>query len=131
MISIPLALELRDAGLSWVPERGDRFIVTDRGMDADVFVLSDMTVETHELPSGTVIGFNGTVEWALDSVRMQEVLWLPRETQLRELLGNFVRLERSYEGFAVVLREGSREQRFGHADAECAYASALLVVLRA
>jgi hypothetical protein len=31
------------------------------------FVLSDMTVDLHEFPGGSVVGFNGTTEWALDS----------------------------------------------------------------
>ena len=56
-------------------------------MDDDVFVLSDMTVEVHDLPSGRVIGFNGTTEWALDEVAQRDALWIPREDQLRELLG--------------------------------------------
>ncbi len=129
MISLALADALWKAGLSWVPERGDRFVVRDRGMDADVFVLSDMTIETHDLPHGTVIGFNGTVEWALDSVKMQEVLWLPRESQLRELLGHFVRLERTTDGYAVALRRDGREQIYVDSDVECAYAGALLAVL--
>ena len=90
-----IARQLRDAGLSWTPERGDRFVVADRDMDDEVFVLSDMTIELHHYPGGPVIGFNGTTEWALDSVEQQDALWVPAEPQLRELLGAaFVRLER-------------------------------------
>ena len=37
--------------------------------------------------TGDVIGFNGTTEWALDSIELDHVLWLPREDQLRELMG--------------------------------------------
>ena len=41
-----------------------------------------------------MIGFNGTTEWALDSVELQHSVWLPSETQLRELLaGTFRALE--------------------------------------
>jgi hypothetical protein len=43
-------------------------------------------VEVHEHPGGSLIGFNGTTEWALDSVDLGDTLWLPREDQLRELL---------------------------------------------
>ena len=86
MIALDLALALRDAGLRWSPQRGDRFVLPHREMDEDVFVLSDMTVEVHEFPNGRVIGFNGVTEWALDSVEQHEALWLPAEHQLRELL---------------------------------------------
>ena len=52
-----------------------------RDMDGDVFVLSDMTIEVHRFAQGEVLGFNGTVEWALDSVEFHEALWMPREDQ--------------------------------------------------
>jgi len=68
MISLELARRLRDNGVQWRPASGDRFVVADRDMDNDVFVLSDMTVEVHRFPYGEVIGFNGTTEWALDSI---------------------------------------------------------------
>lgn len=51
-------------------------------MDQDVFVISDLTIDVHAFGSGTFIGFNGTTEWALDSIEQGSVLWLPRETQL-------------------------------------------------
>ena len=50
-----------------------------------------MTVELHDFPTGTVIGFNGTVEWALDSVEAHNSVWLPSEAQLRERLGGTFR----------------------------------------
>ncbi len=85
---------LRKAGALWVPAAGDRFVVPDRDMDDDVFVVSDMTVEVHDYQGSKVIGFNGTTEWALDSIEQREVIWLPREDQLRALLGDqFDRLE--------------------------------------
>jgi hypothetical protein len=87
VLSVTIARRLRDAGLSWTPQRGDRFVVADRDMDDEVFVLSDMTIEVHRYPGGPVIGFNGTTEWALDSVDQQDALWMPLEHQLRELLG--------------------------------------------
>src|SRR5438445_11668739 len=91
MISVGLARRLRDAGLRWDPAPGDGFVVADRDMDDEVFTLSDMTVDVHRHATGTVIGFNGTVEWALDSVEAQDTVWLPSETQLREKLGGTVR----------------------------------------
>lgn len=137
MINVDLAQRLRLHGLTWTPVAGDRFVVPGRGIDADVFVVSDMTVEVHDLPSGRVIGFNGTTEWALDSLELPEVLWLPRESQLRALLGEaFVGLETVTEGFCVVVRAGGAGadpalERHVAADAEDAYAAALLSVLAA
>ncbi|MBC7640246.1 MAG: pilus assembly protein CpaE, partial [Rhodoferax sp.] len=99
MISVQLARALRVAGLDWTPAPGDRFVVPDRDMDQDVFVNSDMAIDVHHFRSGTVIGFNGPTEWALDSIEQGAVVWLPRESQLRDLLGEgFVRLERSLDG---------------------------------
>ncbi len=126
MITVEQARRLRKAGALWVPGPGDRFVVPDREMDDDVFVVSDMTVEVHDYNGDKVIGFNGTTEWALDSIEQREVIWLPREEQLRALLGtHFQRLEAIPDGYAVVLT-GSR---YAADDAEQAYAEALLALL--
>ena len=131
MLRNDLAARLRDAGLGWEPARGDRFVVADVGMDDEVFVLSDMTVEVHDLPKGRVIGFNGVTEWALDSIRVSDALWLPREDQLRARLGaRFRRLEPCDGGWAVVADAGGQERAWTADDAEDAYALALLAVLR-
>ena len=120
------ARRLRKAGALWAPAAGDRFVVPDRDMDDDVFVVSDMTVEVHDYPGGKVIGFNGTTEWALDSIEQREVIWLPREEQMRALLGeHFQRLEAVDGGYAVVLTDS----RYVAEDAEQAYAEALLDLL--
>ena len=97
-------------------------------MDEDVFVVSDMTVEVHDYQGSKVIGFNGTTEWALDSVEQDDVVWLPREEQLRDLLGvAFVRLEQVPGGYAVTATAGDGEdRRFVDIDAERAYARAVL-----
>ena len=78
MIGVELALRLKAAGLTWNPVSGDRFVIADRDMDADVFVVSQLTIEVHQAPGGPLIRFNGTTEWALDSVEKADVLWLPR-----------------------------------------------------
>ena len=128
MISVATAKALRDAGLRWRPTSGDRFVVVDKGMDDEVFVLSDMTVDVHQFPGGPVIGFNGTTEWALDSLDQDEALWLPAEHQLRDLLGAaFRRLERTENGFRVVLADDV--EATGDNPAE-AYAAVLLARLR-
>ncbi|HLU57514.1 MAG TPA: hypothetical protein VKZ81_18825 [Pseudonocardia sp.] len=131
MISVELALRLRAAGLEWTPASGDRFVIPGRGMDGDVFVVSELTIDVHHAPTGPLIRFNGTTEWALDSVPQEVVVWLPHEYQLREALGpRFRRLEPIGDGFAVVI-EGpdGAEQRHVDVDAERAYARALLAVL--
>jgi hypothetical protein len=86
MISIVLARALRTAGLRWRPRSGDRFVIETADAGGEVFTVSEMTVDVHDFPSGTLLGFNGTTEWALDSVALGDTLWLPREDQLREIL---------------------------------------------
>jgi hypothetical protein len=131
MVSVELARSLRDAGLRWHPRRGDHFVVADRGMDDEVFVLSDMTIEVHQFPTGPVIGFNGTVEWALDSLDQQDALWLPAEHQLRDLLGTaFVRLQRSDGVYEVVARVDGDERAVTAPEAAEAYGLALMHLLR-
>ena len=132
MISLELARRLRDAGLRWSPAAGDRFVVADRDMDGDVFVVSDMTIEVHDLPHGRVIGFNGTTEWALDSIDKDKAVWLPRESQLRELLaGTFRCLERDDDGWRVRTELRGTAHTSRDADAEQAYGFALLHLLDA
>jgi hypothetical protein len=142
VISLELARALRDSGLAWHPVRGDNFSIDRIEADAEIYTLSDMTVEAHEFSSGTVLGFNGTTEWALDSVAIDDALWLPREDQLRQLLGaafrSLERVERvesidgvslaapAYRVTSVVDRELRQVEAMDAADA---YARALLTVL--
>jgi hypothetical protein len=142
MISIELARALRDSDLAWRPVRGDNFCIDRVEADAEIYTLSDMTVEAHEFSSGTVLGFNGTTEWALDSVALDDALWLPREDQLRELLGAAFRtLERveSTEAIGAATIDASayrltalvsgQPRAFEAPDAADAYARALLALL--
>lgn len=130
MISVGLARRLREAGLRWDPVPGDQFVVADRDMDDEVFTLSDMTVDVHKHPTGSVIGFNGTVEWALDSVEAQDTIWLPSETQLRERLGaTFRRLSREPAGWRVDLEVVGQAMHTEHSDAAEAYGLALLSLI--
>jgi hypothetical protein len=121
MIPLDLAIRLRDAGLSWKPAVGDWFAVPDREMDDDLFVLSDMTIQVYEVPEGSLIGFNGTTEWALDDLDKDEAVWLPREDQLRELLGAAFRaLFCDVDGYRVIgtgidVRAASPERAYGEA----------------
>ncbi|MCA2213349.1 pilus assembly protein CpaE [Jidongwangia harbinensis] len=132
MIGVHVAQQLREAGLTWKPTPGDRFAIPDRDLDDEVFVLSNMTIEVYTVPEGQVIGFNGTTEWALDDVELDEALWLPREEQLRELLGGTFRtLHRAAAGYAVDTHLLGADHTFTAPTAEEAYAAALLHLLTA
>jgi len=132
MISIALARALRDSGLAWHPTVGDAFCIDRIEADADVFYLSDLTVEAHEFSTGTVLGFNGTTEWALDSVAIEDALWLPSEAQLRELLGPaFVSLGAASNEFKVVAAIDGSRREFRDAIAPDAYARAVIDLLDA
>ena len=132
MIGVEVAHALKEAGLVWKPGSGDRFIIPDRDLDDQVFVLSNMTIEVYNVPEGRVIGFNGTTEWALDDVEIEEALWLPREDQLRELLGGTFRaLRRSAVGYDVEMTLLDEDRTFTAATPDEAYAAALLHLLAA
>ena len=132
MISVSAAERLARAGLAWHATAGDRFTIRADALLGQVFTISDMVVEPREYPTGTVLGFNGTTEWALDSVQQDDALWLPREDQLRDLLGgSFRSLARSTTGWFEVLVEipGRPEQVFGSDNPADAYAEALLALM--
>ena len=127
VISVELAKRLRAAGVRWSPAPGDRFVIADRDMDDQVFVLSDMTIDVHDFETGRVLGFNGTVEWALDSVEQDAALWLPSETQLRELLGGaFVSMSRPADGYEVIVDVAGSRTTIRAAQPDEAYGQALL-----
>ena len=131
MISVEQARELRAHGLVWHPVSGDVFFIDSGEFDGETFTVSDMTIEPHEFDTGTILGFNGTTEWALDSVAVENALWLPREDQLRGLLGGtFVSLTRTDAGTFVVetARDGIRS-RFEGEEAESAYGSAVIALI--
>ena len=130
MISRHLAAALREAGLRWRPASGDCFVIPQPDLAGQVFTLSEMTIQAHEFPTGTVLGFNGTTEGSLDSVTKDEALWLPREDQLRALLGgtfvSLVRDEGKAPGYVVTTRTSGATREHSAATAADAYAQALL-----
>jgi hypothetical protein len=131
MISTESALALRDAGLVWHPQSGDRFQLDEPEFEADVFTVSDMTIEPREYPTGRILSFNGTTEWALDSVALEDALWLPAESQLRELLrGAFRALRRLTDTHEVEIVLGGETLVFQHPEPADAYALAVLELLR-
>ncbi|UFU07696.1 pilus assembly protein CpaE [Ruania halotolerans] len=128
MISDALARSLRDAGLRWDPAPGDQFRIEATALSEEVFILSHMVIEPRTYETGTVLNFNGTTEWALDNIDQDDALWLPREDQLRDLLGGtFQRMERIESGYRVSTAEpDGRARDFTDVVAEDAYARALL-----
>lgn len=132
MLGVYVARKLKEAGLIWKPGPGDRFAIPDRDLDDEIFVLSNMTIEVYNVPEGRVIGFNGTTEWALDDVEIEETIWLPRENQLRELLGGTFRaLRRTDTGYEVEMDMLGEARMFAAATPEDAYAAGLLHLLAA
>jgi hypothetical protein len=132
VISRDLASRLAPV-LDWTPTNGDQFFIPRPEISESVFTISDMVVELIEKHGETRFHFNGTVEWALDSVESDAVVWMPREDQLRTLLGEaFLSLDRVGDGFVV---SGAGPAGAFHTearpDASDAYAEALLVVLPA
>ena len=130
MISRELAERLGPQ-LTWQPANGDRFYIPQPEIAESVFTVSDMVVELVNRDGESRFHFNGTVEWALDSVESSAVVWLPREDQLRELVGPyFLSLDGSSAGFVVTV---SGPGRAFHTDAQSeaadAYALALLYVI--
>ena len=132
MISRDLAAALAPL-LTWAPQNGDQFYIPREEIAESVFLVSDMVVERITQHGETRFHFNGTVEWALDSVEADAVIWLPREEQLRSLVGSwFLSLDATPDGFVVTV---SGPGRAHHTDPEPeaadAYGRALLYVLTA
>ena len=99
--------------------------------EADVFTVSEMTIEPREYPTGRILAFNGTTEWALDSVALEDALWLPHESQLRDMLGGAFRaLRRLPDTYEVEIVLAGETRVFEYPDPADAYALALLEVLR-
>ncbi len=129
MISFDNARALRGVGVPWQPQAGDRFTIDEPQLVGQVFWISDLTIEVHRYQNDTILGFNGTTEWALDAVPLDIALWLPREDQLREMLGtSLVALSRQGEEWVATVRDEAGLREFQAADAEDAYAAAVLSV---
>lgn len=132
MISRDLATRLASL-LPWTPQNSDRFFIAREEIADSVFTVSDMVVEQVTRNGRTRFHFNGTTEWALDSVETEAVVWLPREDQLRELLGEaFLSLDQQSGRFTVsVLGPEGAFHTAGMVEASDAYALALLHLLSA
>lgn len=127
MITAELARRLGAAGVLWEPTPGDRFTIDQPNVAGEVFWISHLTIDVHTFQGQPLIGFNGTTEWALDSVTLDTALWLPREDQLRVLIGDrFDSLRRDGDAWVIAVHDDRGRGEFRDPDAECAYAQALL-----
>jgi hypothetical protein len=137
MISLALAIQLKEAGLIWHTTVHDFFAIPDREMDNQVFVLSDMMATMELLRGWPAVVFHGTSEWALDYLLTHEAVWLPTEEQLREQLeaevkvrnGRFYQLMRVAEGYTCKLSLPNGSLNFVANSASEAYGQALLHLL--
>lgn len=138
MISIDLALSLKESGLLWEPKLHDFFTIPGTSLERRLFVVSDMMIDVQQLFGRKMITFNGAVEWSLDYITIAEALWLPTETQLREslmqsLIGKalpMIVLESTAKSCTCELTFESQPLAFEAENASDAYARALLYLLR-
>lgn len=131
MLSVELAKKLQGAGLTWEPRRFDYFHIPDRNLDDERFIIADLSIDVQHLATGSAaITFNGAVEWSLDYILTQDVVWIPSEEQLRTMLGSrFVGLDRINGGLRASITIDGHVESFDAATAEDAYGLALLAVL--
>jgi len=137
LISLLLARQLKDAGLQWQPALYDFFAIPDRGMDERIFVISDLLVTLETLQGQEVAAFQGASEWALDDLATGELVWLPREDQLRQALEAVLlaqgrpelRLDSGLDGCRCIIQPVGQALTFRARGASEAYAAALLHLL--
>ncbi len=127
-VSFEMATRLRAAGLTWNPARFDFFHIPDRHLDDQVFVVADLSVDVQRLADGiAAITFNGAVEWSLDYILQQDVVWMPTETAIRERLGSHLRsLETTGDGYRCTVDLDGESVAVDAATAADAYAEAWL-----
>ena len=138
MLSLRTARLLQEAGLAWQPADLDFFAIPLAGFEDQVFAISNMTVMAEPIRDRLAITFHGSVEWALDHLWAGEVIWLPREEQLRELLEErllgepqpALTLATSRYGYCCTIRRRGQQLAFEAFEAAEAYAAALLHTLQ-
>lgn len=137
MIKLSMAIRLKEVGLDWEPKMHDFFGLPERSMDERVFVISDMLVTIDLLQEMQVVSFQGASEWALDYLVTTEVVWLPREEQLRQSLEDLLMasgrpeflLHGGLTGYRVEFVYEDEQLAFEAQRPELAYAEALLFLL--
>lgn len=139
MVSISTATALRQAGLEWTPRTLDFFAIPSPDFEDQIFVINDMTIMAEPIGGRLAITFHGSVEWALDQLWAGEVIWIPREDQLREMLEEYLPGEpqpaltftTTLLGYRCDIRYHGQKLSFEAFDPSETYATALLHVLRA
>lgn len=137
MISLSLSKELKKAGLRWNPALHDFFAIPERGLDDRVFVISDLLTNIENVFGSKVVAFQGASEWALDYLVTSEAIWVPSETQLRQMVeerllrdkGSYLNLAWSMNTYRCEIFYAGQSLSFEDSDACNAYAKALLYVL--
>jgi hypothetical protein len=138
VISLKLAQQLKESGLTWEPRNGDRFALADRDMDDKVFVLNDMAAMIEIFHGSPAVMFHGTPEWALDYIFLGEAVWMPEEGHMRQRLhdilaaagGPVYDLFYADDVFTCRFEWHGAALAFTAPDAAEAYARALLYVLK-
>lgn len=138
MISLQLAVQLKEAGLVWHTSVHDFFAIPDRDMDGRLFVLSDMMVTMELLRGWPAVVFHGTAEWAQDYLLTHEAVWMPTESQLRDQLeeeltarnGRFHQLLRLADGYECKVLLADEPVTFTAVSPSEAYGLALLQLLQ-
>jgi hypothetical protein len=137
VITLTLAQDLKRAGLVWNPKTGDAFAVPLPGLDDRVFYITDIAIRVAMLHGHPTVMFQGAYEWALDYIMLTEVVWMPREGQLRREVearlpvttAPTLRLIRISGGYVCEITDHSDTQTHAGEDAASAYAHALLHLL--
>ena len=138
MITFATAIKLKQAGLDWQPALFDHFAIPDRGFNDRIFVISDIQATIEWLQGRQVIAFQGASEWALDDISTEEIIWLPKEEQLRQALEaallptgeHEVNLLSNLNGARCTIRYKGVKMTFKANDASEAYAAALIHLLQ-
>ncbi len=139
MLSLSTAKQLKEAGLTWTPALHDFFAIPERGFNDKVFVISDVFVNVEPLRGHLSATFQGSVEWALDHIVIEELVWLPTEEQLRDELESRrtteprpeLKMISSPDGYMCEFWVRDQHLCFEAPSASEAYAAALLQILEA
>lgn len=132
MLSLATAHQLKKAGLEWTPQLHDTFALPERDMDERHFVITEVMAYIEVLWGSPMVTFHGTAEWALDYILQTEAVWIPSETQLRELIqedaSNLI-LAQTAQGYECRCTFQGQPLIFTGTDACETYAATLLQML--
>ncbi|MFN2188026.1 MAG: hypothetical protein ACK2T3_04630 [Candidatus Promineifilaceae bacterium] len=138
MVSLELALRLKEFGLEWTPHLHDFFSIPNTALEDRLFVVSDMMIDVQRLYGQQMITFNGAVEWSLDYITIAEALWRPSESQIRSMLverlkgksASKITLDCSEHRCLCILTYDGKPLEFEANSASDAYARAYIFMLK-